>query len=158
MTKKIKRITKKSHYKDQITEDDYKPTSYPTDFNAESKSTINKEIVANDSRTSAPSLDEDEPSSDLYAHSPSALLDKYILSKSHIPLILIICIVVIGLIFIQDNGAGKLANIKDIQWTLIKSAIFSFVMLCLILAYVIYDKLLRSLISKGLDKLFKKNN
>ena len=81
--------------------------------------------------TNAPRLGEDEPRPPAYAQSPSALIDKYVLSRDFIPFTLVV--IGIGWIFISDNEAGKLANWVGLLWTFGKSASLLFLFLLVLL-------------------------
>ena len=75
--------------------------------------------------TSAPVIGEEEAKED-YVGSWPGLADKYLLSKKSVPfsIILIICALVSGFLFIQDNGAGLLKDFNAVTWTIMKSLIF----------------------------------
>ena len=90
-----------------------------------------KQQKINDS-TVAPKFTDEYESGESYATSGAALLDKYLLSRQ--PLLLIIGFIAIGWIFIQDNGAGKLTDWKGVIWTLQKSGIL---ILLVIVVFVI---------------------
>ena len=56
-----------------------------------------------------------------YVGSFAALIDKYIqylVSGERIPLGIVL--IVMGLIFVQDNGAGRLKSLGDLLWTTMK--------------------------------------
>lgn len=91
--------------------------------------------------TSAPRLGEPDEGDIKYATSYPALLDKYAFSKWPVSKILILAIM--GWIFIQDNGSGKLANWPGVLWTLQKLGIFLLLFLLVSLAYWVYQKLLK---------------
>jgi len=75
--------------------------------------------------TSAPVIGEEEKEE--YAESMAGLLDKYVLSRKSIPfsIILVTCAIVSGVLFIQDNNAGLLADVNALIWT-IKKCVFFF--------------------------------
>jgi len=74
-----------------------------------------------------------------YADSYPELVDKYVLKKGTIPFVLLVG--AICLIFIQDNGAGKLSNWNEIIWFLLKSGvIFSLYILLSFLNFA-YNKM-----------------
>lgn len=74
--------------------------------------------------TSAPTIGEEE--TEKYVDSPAGLADKYLLSKKTVPfsIALIICIIISGIVFVQDNQSGLLINIDAIIWTIKKCIIF----------------------------------
>jgi hypothetical protein len=74
-----------------------------------------------------------------YAGSHAALIDKYILSRHSIPFIL--AFIVIGYVFIQDNGAGKLTTWTGILWTIEKSGILLGLLLFILICQSIYKKI-----------------
>lgn len=78
--------------------------------------------------TSSPKIGEKTEESAPYAESHAALIDKYLLSRHSIAFVLALCI--IGYMFIQDNGAGKLTNWHELWWTIKKSGIV-FLLFCL---------------------------
>lgn len=83
--------------------------------------------------TSAPEIGEKEIQ-EPYAKSHSELIDKYVMSRfDRKSIFFLIAILVIGYIFTQDNGAGKLSNWNDIRWFLLKSGIFLVLVLVLVL-------------------------
>lgn len=93
------------------------------------KSPTSGQFLSKDS-TNAPEIGEESEEQIQYAESYSALIDKYLLSnyaKYLIPFAFIFF--VISYIFIQDNGAGKLANWQGIWWTIQKSVILLFILL-----------------------------
>jgi hypothetical protein len=68
--------------------------------------------------TSAPNIGEEEKEN--YAETVAGLADKHLFSKKFIPfsIILIICAIVASILFVQDNQAGLLTDIKSVYWTL----------------------------------------
>ena len=80
--------------------------------------------------TRSPHIGEETDESAPYAESHAALIDKYVLSRHSIHFV--IALGIIGFIFIQDNGAGKLTNWNELLWTLQKSGVI-FLLVCLIL-------------------------
>ena len=92
--------------------------------------------------TNAPKIGE-EPEEhgehEIYAGSHAALIDKYILSRHSIPFIL--AFIVIGYVFIQDNGADKLTTWPGILWTIEKSGILLALLLFILICQSIYKKL-----------------
>ena len=94
--------------------------------------------------TSAPSIGEESESSEPFAQSQWALIDKYIIQKKLIPFPLIIIILVCGWIIIQDNGAGKLSDWKSIWWTIQKC--FAVVIIITVIPLVLW--LLKKILKK----------
>lgn len=88
--------------------------------------------------TSAPKIGEESEEQGRYAQSQAALLDKYVLSRHTAPFIL--AIMAIGGIFIQDNGAGKLANWEGIWWAVQKSGSLVVIILLLLFLQYLYKK------------------
>lgn len=75
----------------------------------------------NKDATNAPEIGEEEEASDQYAQTYPALIDKHLLSRKSIYAFFIIAILFIsGFIFIQDNGANKLNEWRDIWWSIQK--------------------------------------
>jgi len=75
--------------------------------------------------TTAPIIGEPEEK-DEYMDSFAGLADKHLFSKKSIPfsIILIIAAIVSGFIFVQDNNAKLLIDIKAVFWTIKKCLIF----------------------------------
>ena len=71
--------------------------------------------------TNAPEIGENSEISEPYAQTQAALFDKYVFSPKIIPFAIVM--VFIGWIFVQDNGAGKLTNWKDVFWTIQKCGV-----------------------------------
>lgn len=91
--------------------------------------------------TNAPEIGEEE-SREQYAKSHSELFDKYIMSqfgRKSIPFLIVIA--VIGYIFIQDNGAGRLSDWNDISWFILKSGVVLGVVLVILGIQWIYKKI-----------------
>jgi uncharacterized membrane protein len=82
--------------------------------------------------TQMPPLDAESKSSEKYEGSQWALLEKYILRKLNVPIL--VALVVSAWIFVQDNGAGKLGDWKSIFWTLKKCGVV--IGICLVLIIV----------------------
>jgi hypothetical protein len=94
-------------------------------------------LLSRDS-TNAPKIGEESEEQIPYAQSQAALLDKYVLSRHSFPFIL--AIIVIGYIFIQDNGAGKLTNWDGIWWAVQKSGILACIIFALLFFQYLYKK------------------
>ena len=82
--------------------------------------------------TQTPPLDAESKGSERYEGSQWALLEKYILRKLNVPIL--VALVVSAWIFVQDNGAGKLGDWKSIFWTLKKCGVV--IGICLVLIFV----------------------
>lgn len=95
------------------------------------------QLLSRDS-TNAPNIGEETKVQEGYAQSQAALLDKYVLSRHSAPFIL--AIIIIGAIFIQDNGAGKLINWEGIWWTVQKSVILISIVFLLLFCQYLYKK------------------
>jgi hypothetical protein len=89
--------------------------------------------------TNAPKIGEESEEQERYAGSQAALIDKYILSRHSVPFVL--AIIVIGYIFIQDNGAGKLTNWEGIWWAVQKSGILAGIICVLLIFQYLYKKI-----------------
>lgn len=78
----------------------------------------------NEDSTSAPSIGEEDNKE--YVNSTAGLADKYLFSKKAIPfsIILIICAIVSGVIYIQDNQSGSLTGLGSVLWTISKCFVF----------------------------------
>ena len=88
--------------------------------------------------TSSPKIGEETEELTPYAESHAALIDKYVLSRHSIPFVLALCI--IGYMFIQDNGAGKLTNWNELFWTIQKSGILLSLFLLILFLQILYKK------------------
>jgi len=89
--------------------------------------------------TNAPRIGEESEEREEYAGSQAALIDKYILSRHSAPFVL--AIMVIGYIFIQDNGAGKLTNWEGIWWAVQKSGILAGIIFLLLFCQFLYRRI-----------------
>ncbi len=89
--------------------------------------------------TKAPIIGEVTEDKEEYAESHAALIDKYLLSRQSIPLVF--ALIVIGYVFIQDNGAEKLTNWQGIWWTIQKSGILLGIFLVILLIDYVYKRL-----------------
>ena len=89
--------------------------------------------------TNAPKIGEEPEEQERYVGSQAALIDKYILSRHSVPFIL--AIIVIGYIFIQDNGAGKLTNWEGVWWAVQKSGILAGIICMLLIFQYFYRKI-----------------
>ena len=67
------------------------------------------------------------------------MIDKYLFSRYSVPFVLMLA--VIGYIFIQDNGAGKLTNWPGIWWTLQKSGILLGLLFLILFFQFLYDRI-----------------
>jgi hypothetical protein len=72
--------------------------------------------------TVAPKIGEDEDEKEQYAQNTAELIDKRVFSGKGIPFVVIL--IIMGLIFIQDNYAKTLNNWKDIWWSIQKCSVF----------------------------------
>lgn len=101
-------------------------------------------------QTTAPEIGVEEES-EQYAQSTAELIDKRVFSGKSIPFIVIL--IIMGIIFVQDNNAKILNNWKDILWSIQKCLFFVFL-------YVLF--LLSKWISRGIswcyNKLFKEKS
>jgi len=112
-------------------------TLSPTDY--DSPTAI--DVIQRDS-TSAPTIGEED--SKHYVESFAGLADKYLLSKKSIPfsILLLICGIGTALIFIHDNNAGLLVDLKAIFWTIKKCLVLctSIFLIWLVLSIVTWLK------------------
>ena len=86
--------------------------------------TIGSLKVADEEATATTPIDDDD-SSRPYAHNWPELADKHFFSQPTISfkVATTMCLLVAGLIFLQDNNAGQLKSWHDILWTLAKCAV-----------------------------------
>lgn len=88
--------------------------------------------------TNAPKIGEPTKEQEPFAESHAALIDKYVLSRHSIYFILVMGI--IGYVFVQDNGAGKLTSWQGIWWTIQKSGILLGLLFFILLCQYLYNK------------------
>lgn len=89
--------------------------------------------------TQIPPLESESKNSERYEGSQWALLEKYILRKLNVPIL--VALVVSAWIFVQDNGAGKLGDWKSIFWTLKKCGVVIGICLVLIIVQLLSRKI-----------------
>ncbi len=94
----------------------------------------------NSDSTNAPKIGEISKDGEPYAESYAALLDKHILSKQ--PLLLMIIFGIIGWLFIQDNAAGNLKDWNGIGWTIIKALILLIIFFAIKIGHFTYKKII----------------
>ncbi len=92
--------------------------------------------------TQVPAIDAESKASEKYEGSQWALLEKYILRKFNMPIL--VALIVSAWIFVQDNGAGNLRDWKSIYWTLKKCGMVT--CFCLLLIFIPW--LLRKIFKK----------
>ena len=94
----------------------------------------------NDDSTNAPKIGEISKDAEPYAESYAELLDKHILSKQ--PLLLMIMFGIIGWLFIQDNAAGNLKDWTGIGWAIIKALILLIIFMVMKIGHFTYKKII----------------
>jgi len=94
----------------------------------------------NTDSTNAPKIGEMSKDAEPYAGSYAALIDKHILSKQ--PLLLIIIFGIIGWLFIQDNAAGNLKDWNGILWAIIKASILLTIFMVMKICHFSYKKII----------------
>lgn len=89
--------------------------------------------------TNAPKIGEVSEEEKPYAESHAALIDKYILSKQSLPFAIIL--VIIGVIFVQDNYNEKLSSWEGIWWAITKSIILILMVFGVLFCQFLYKKI-----------------
>ncbi|MDO9228270.1 MAG: hypothetical protein Q7U03_01770 [Syntrophales bacterium] len=90
--------------------------------------------------TNAPKIGETSKDAEPYVGSYAALIDKHILSKQ--PILLIIIFAIIGWLFLQDNAAGNLKDWSGIIWVITKSTILLAIFIIMKVCHFGYKKVI----------------
>lgn len=106
---------------------DHSPTPTSAGLGSDTKTGFNR------NGTDAPKIGENETENEteLYAKSTAELIDKRVFSGKGIPFVVIL--IIMGLIFAQDNYTKALKSWNDIWWSIQKCSFFLFLYIAFLL-------------------------